>query len=162
MLLGRELWLFLTDKISTFAQLPKECYEAFRLLPKPCLSKEVRMKPKRRFGPNHSGHVFSHSALIVENQSTDVTIGCLLCCPRPRKLQDKTGRRRGKLKRLMRSTRKEGSTTVAKPRPKEGQDSQEQRRHRTHWTRTGQVCEEHRFQKGQNVSESSLCRSPAV
>lgn len=94
LLFGHELWLFLTDKISSFAQFPKECCEAFGLLLKPCLSKEVSMKPEKISDPAKSSHVFSHSEIVMENYNTDVNIGSFFWHPMPTKQQNKTRTRK--------------------------------------------------------------------
>ena len=80
------LWpgtLIVSHKISSFAQLPEECCEVFGLLPKPCLSKEVSLKPERRLDPENSSRIFGHPEMVMENYNTDVDTGSFFCCPKP-------------------------------------------------------------------------------
>lgn len=75
--------LIVSHKISSFAQLPEECCEVFGLLPKPCLSKVVSLKPERCLDPKNSSRIFGHPEMVMENYNTDVDTESFFCCPKP-------------------------------------------------------------------------------
>lgn len=106
--------LIVSHKISSFAQFPEECCEVSGLLPKPCLSKEISLKPERHLDPENSSRIFGHPETVMENYNTDVDIGSFFCCPKPMKPQNKIRRRR--IERLMWPVRKEGSSVGSRKR----------------------------------------------